>query len=102
MDTAKHLYDISVLFNNNKIKKLLNNKSELNKLIEYKRQEEKVRIGGIDRKTELKDFNYFKLDFNHELVKEFENMQNKYILNDIYKFSINQVKETLSKIHNQI
>ena len=32
MDTAKHLYDISVLFNNNKIQKLLNNKEELNKL----------------------------------------------------------------------
>ena len=39
MDTAKHLYDISVLFNNNKIQKLLSNKDELNKLIQYKRQE---------------------------------------------------------------
>ena len=28
MDTAKHLYDISVLFNNNKIQKLLSNKYE--------------------------------------------------------------------------
>ena len=28
MDTAKHLYDIPVLFNNNKIQKLLSNKYE--------------------------------------------------------------------------
>lgn len=102
MDTAKHLYDISVLFSNDKIQKLLNDKVELNKLIKYKRQEEKVRIGGIDEKTEIKDFSYFKLDFNNELIKEFENMQDKYVLSDKYKVSIKQVKEVLKKIHNKI
>lgn len=102
MDTAKHLYDISVLFSNDKIKKLLNNKVELNKLIEYKRQEEKVRIGGIDENTEIKDFNYFKLDFSDELIKEFENMQNKYVLNDKYKISIEEVKNILKEIYNKV
>lgn len=101
-DTAKHLYDISVLFNNDKIQKLLNDKDELNKLIDYKRQEEKVRIGGIDEKTAIKDFSYFKLEFSDSLIREFENMQNKYVLNDKYKFSIDQVKEILNKIHRQM
>ncbi|MFQ9822173.1 MAG: nucleotidyl transferase AbiEii/AbiGii toxin family protein [Clostridia bacterium] len=101
-DTAKHLYDISVLFNNDKIQKLLNDKDELNKLIDYKRQEEKVRIGGIDEKTAIKDFSYFKLEFSDSLIREFENMQNKYVLNDKYKFSIEQVKEILNKIHRQM
>lgn len=102
MDTAKHLYDISVLFNNNKIQKFLNNKEELSKLIKYKRQEEKVRIGGIDENTQIKDFNYFKLDFSDELIKEFENMQNKYVLNDRYKFSIDEVKYILKQIYNRV
>lgn len=102
MDMAKHLYDISVLFNNNKIQKLLKNKDELNKLIDYKRQEEKVRIGGIDEKTAIKDFSYFKLEFSDTLIKEFENMQNKYVLNDKYKFSIDQVKKVLKEIHRQM
>ena len=102
MDTAKHLYDISVLFNNDKIQKLLNNNDELNKLIDYKRQEEKVRIGGIDEKTAIKDFSYFKLEFSDALIKEFENMQNKYVLNDKYKFSIDQVKECFKEIHRQM
>lgn len=102
MDTAKHLYDISVLFNNNKIQKLLSNKDELNKLIDYKRQEEKVRIGGIDEKTAIKDFSYFKLEFSDVLIREFENMQNKYVLNDKYKFSIDQVKKVLKEIHRQM
>ncbi len=101
-DTAKHLYDISVLFNNDRIQKLLNDKDELNKLIDYKRQEEKVRIGGIDEKTAIKDFSYFKLEFSDSLIREFENMQNKYVLNDKYKFSIDQVKEILNKIHRQM
>lgn len=100
-DTAKHLYDISVLFNNDKIQKLLNDKDELNKLIDYKRQE-KIRIGGIDEKTAIKDFSYFKLEFSDSLIREFENMQNKYVLNDKYKFSIDQVKEILNKIHIQM
>lgn len=102
MDTAKHLYDISVLFNNDKIQKLLNNEEELSKLIEYKRQEEKVRIGGIDENSKIKDFDYFKLEFSEGLIKTFENMQNKYVLNDKYKFSIDEVKDILKKIYNKI
>ena len=102
MDVSKHLYDISILFNNNKIQKLLESKEELSKLIEYKRQEEKVRIGGIDENTEIKDFNYFKLEFSDELIKEFENMQNKYVLNDKYKVSIDEVKNILKQIYDKI
>lgn len=102
MDASKHLYDISILFNNDRIQRLLQNKEEMQKLIEYKRQEEKVRIGGIDENTPIKDFNYFKLEFNDELIKEFENMQNKYVLNDKYKININEVKEILKQIYNRI
>ena len=102
MDVSKHLYDISILFNNDKIQKLLENKEELSKLIEYKRQEEKVRIGGIDENTEIKDFNYFKLEFSDELIKEFENMQNKYVLNNKYKVSIDEVKNILKQIYDKI
>ena len=102
MDVSKHLYDISILFNNDKIQKLLENKEELSKLIEYKRQEEKVRIGGIDENTQIKDFNYFKLDFSDELIKEFQNMQNKYVLNDKYKVRIDEVKNILKEIYSKI
>lgn len=102
MDVSKHLYDISILFNNDKIQKLLENKEELSKLIEYKREEEKVRIGGINENTEIKDFNYFKLEFSDELIKEFENMQNKYVLNDKYKVSIDEVKNVLKDIYNRM
>lgn len=42
-DMAKHIYDISVLMDNEGIKSLLKNRELLEKLIGYKREEEKVR-----------------------------------------------------------
>ena len=102
MDIAKHLYDVTILFNNKDIQKLLSNKNELNKLIGYKRQEEKVRIGGVNEKLLIKDFTYFRLDFDVDLITEFENMQNKYVLNETYKINIEKVKETLNKIYTKL
>lgn len=36
----------------------------------------------------------------HALLKEFDNMQNKYVLNSKYKISIADVKKTLNEIVN--
>ena len=82
------------------IKELLRNKDELEKLISYKRQEESIRKGGIDANIKIKDFTYLKQDFNEDLLKEFDNMQNKYVLNDKYKIEISEVKNTLNEIIN--
>ena len=43
-----------------------------------------------------------KLEFSNELIKEFENMQNKYVLNDKYKVSINEVKDILKDLYKKI
>lgn len=97
-DTVKHLYDITNLYRNEKIKEFLKNADEVKRLVEYKRQEELVRKGGIDSKTKIVDFSYFKQEFNDELLKEFDNMQNKYVLNEKYKIDIEEVKKTLNEI----
>ena len=99
-DTSKHLYDITILAKTKEIKELLQNKEELKQLISYKRQEESIRKGGIDANIKIKDFTYLNQDFNEELLKEFENMQNKYVLNDKYKIEISEVKNTLNEIIN--
>lgn len=98
MDTAKHLYDIVILSRNFKIKNFLKNKNEINKLVKYKRQEEILRKGGIDSKIKILNFTYFKLNFNEELLREFNNMQNKYVLNSKYKININEVNKALKEI----
>jgi len=97
-DMAKHLYDISVLYENEKIKNLINNKNEFMKLIEYKRKEETYRKGGIDSSLKIQDFTYLKVDFNNEIIKSFNNMQDKYILNDKYRLTLNEIIEVLKAI----
>ena len=49
--------DLKALRYNEKIQKFLNDKQEVLKLIEYKRKEEKARIGGIDDNLPIKNFN---------------------------------------------
>ena len=48
----------------------------------------------------IKDFTYFKQEFNDTLLKELDNMQNKYVLNQKHKISIQELKNTLNKIFN--
>lgn len=100
-DVAKHLYDITILTKNNDIKNLLNDKNKLNKLIEYKRKEEKSRIGGIPEEKKIKNFDYFKLDFNHDMIDDFNKMQNLYVLGEENKITIDEVKETLKNLYNK-
>lgn len=100
MDTVKHLYDITNLYKNSKIKEFLNDSKEVKKLVKYKRKEEIARKGGIDSNLKITDFTYLKQEFNEKLLKEFENMQNKYVLNSKYKLSVEELKNTLDEIIN--
>ena len=97
-DVSKHLYDVSIMIRNDDIKKLLNNKSELNKIIGYKRMEEKLRIGGISETKKIVDFDYMKLEFNDDLVNAFNKMQRIYVLDDESIIKISEVKDTLKEL----
>lgn len=97
-DMAKHIYDICILLENAKIQTLLKNEKELSQLIDYKRKEEKVRLGGINEKLLLKDFSYLKCDFNKQFIDKFNSMQNKYITDDKYKIDLDIVENKLSNI----
>ncbi len=100
MDTAKHLYDITILLENEVIKNLFKNDLELNNIIKCSRDEQKVRKGGIDERIKITDFSYFKLNFDKELLDTFNTMQFKYILNDKYKISIETVENALKIVYN--
>ena len=97
-DVSKHIYDLCVLINNDKIKELFNNEQELIRLVGYKREEEKIRTGGVSGKVKIKDFSYLKCDFNDEFFEKFKSMQDKYIINEKYKIDMNQIKNTLQSI----
>lgn len=97
-DVSKHLYDICIMFENVKIRDMLNDKNELCKLINYKRKEEENRLGGIPANTKLCDFSYMKLNFDDDLVKSFNKMQKIYVLDDDSKKTIDDVKNVVNKL----
>lgn len=97
-DTAKHIYDLSVLINNDKIKKLFNNEQEIKRLVGYKREEEKSRTDGVKEYTKIKEFSYLKCNFNDEFLDKFKNMQDKYIISEKYKINMDQIKNALQII----
>ena len=97
-DVSKHLYDISIMIKNSDIKNMLKDKEELNKLINYKRKEETLRVGGISGEKEIKNFDYMKLDFDNKLVNAFNKMQKIYVLDDESIITIEDVKKTIKKL----
>lgn len=97
-DVSKHLYDISIMIKNDDIKKLLKDKSELNKLIGYKRKEEQSRLGGISESKEIKNFDYMKLNFTNDLINAFNKMQRIYVLDDESIITIDDVKDTIKTL----
>ena len=97
-DTAKHIYDLCVLINNNKIKELFKNEQELIKLVGYKREEEKIRTDGVSSDIRIKDFSYLDCNFKDEFIEKFNNMQDKYIINEKYKIDMKQIENTLQSI----
>lgn len=97
-DVSKHLYDISIMIRNEDIKKLLSNKSELKKLIAYKRKEEQVRLGGIEETKNIAEFDYMKLSFNNKLINAFNKMQNIYVLDNESKITISDVKSAIKTL----
>lgn len=97
-DVAKHLYDITILFQNEDIKKMLNNKNELSKLISYKRKEEQSRLGGIDENLKIKDFKYLNEELNKEVQEKFNIMQETYVFDDKYKINFETIKKTINEL----
>ena len=102
VDFTKHIYDISILLKEDRIQKLLENKEYFNELVNYKKQEEIIRRGGVDTNKKISEFEYFDLNFDEEINKAFESMQNKYIYKEEYKQDINDVKEALKELQNKI
>lgn len=101
-DTSKHLYDITILSDNERIKKFLKNKKEQLRMIKYKREEEERRYGGIDKNKRIIDFDIFKSSKIKDIKESFENMEKIYVLDDKDIISIKDVNIALKMIYNEL
>ena len=70
-DVAKHVYDLTVLLDNETIKAFLEQKDRVAYMISLKRKEEQNRLGGVDPHTEIANFEYFRgLQGNREYQRK--------------------------------
>ena len=102
MDLSKHLYDLTILFKTKRIQGFFKNIEEFEKIVEYKREEEIYRKGGVNKNIQIKDFGYFNTEYNDDLLKAFKLMQDKYIFKDEYRITIKETQKVLSEIRDKI
>lgn len=94
-DTAKHIYDVSVMLQLDPIQKLLKDDKQFHTMLNYKRLEETRRIGSDLSDKHFRDFRIFKnLSQNKTLSNAYLKMQRNYIFSPIdtlpYEYIIQQ------------
>jgi len=100
-DVAKHIYDITVLFDNEQIKKMLGDKTAFEKMIHYKRREELARAGGVPADVPMHKFSYMDALFNSkDFLKEFDHMQSIYVFDEKDNIPVFRLKEAISAIRD--
>ena len=80
---AKHIYDLVVMMEQAKIKKLLNTPDQFIKMLGYKRREEEVRIGSDLSSKPFSEFSILNsIAEDTEIGPEYQKMQQIYVFND--------------------
>lgn len=98
-DVAKHIYDLTVLMSNDKIKTFLADKDEVTRIVALKRKEELNRKGGVDALLAIRDFSYFDgLKDNKNFAVEFERMQRTYVLIQSDKIALSEALEAIQNL----
>lgn len=87
-DTAKHLYDLATMLEQERIQRLLTAPEELIRMLAYKRKEEKERIGSDLAQKPFSEFTLFQTGRDDpELMNAFMKMQEIYVFPTRTSFS---------------
>ena len=100
-DVAKHVYDVSVMLDLPLIQSLLDDSTELLRMISYKRLEETRRIGSDLADKPFKKYRIFQgISENISFAEAFRKMQSNYVFNDEDILSKEYVVSQWSKLRN--
>lgn len=98
-DVAKHVYDLSVLLNERKIRDFLENRERLVEVLAFEREESLARKGGIASWVRVSDFTVFeRLESSAEFKKDFSQMQRTYVFKREDFLSLSDVFNALEQI----
>lgn len=99
-DTAKHVYDLTVMMEQKRIKKMFEDNDMLAEMITFKRREEMLRIGSDLYEKEFSDFIFFEGLHNKEFIEAFDKMQNIYVFNSEDRIDLTNVMNKMSELND--
>ena len=100
-DVAKHIYDITVMMEQERIIALLNDTDELIRMIGFKRQEESRRIGSDLADKPINEFSFWDTAFNNERFADtFITMQNIYVFNKEDRIALSESEQSIKALKN--
>lgn len=101
-DLSKHLYDLSILIDNEKIINLLNSKERFFDLLKIQLSEESSRFGGITEFENLNDLTFINGLQKDNIKTSYNQMQSIYIFNDYDKKTFNELLDKIHQIYEKI
>lgn len=101
-ETAKHIYDLSVLEKHPKIVALLSDEHKLKSLLDIRMQEEVNRLDGIPGVHPC-EFTFFNAVLSCSAVRSaYGKMQDQYVLSDNYRIAFEDVAESLARTQEKL
>ena len=99
-DTAKHIFDLSIMMEMPRIQQMLSQPNELVTMISYKRNEERERIGSDLSDKPFSEFELFDaIDTDMEFQKAFEQMQRIYVFQNDDMLDFGAVTRSISRLY---
>ncbi len=101
-EAAKHIYDLAVISNHEKIAALLLNEDQMKRLLDIRITEERERLDGIPGVMPC-EFTFFtSAENNQEVRKAYEVMQNQYVLRDCDRIDFVKALTALAEIEKKL
>lgn len=101
-EAAKHIYDLAVISNHEKITALLTNAEQMKQLLDIRITEERERLDGIPGVTPS-EFTFFTAaENNQDVRKAYEVMQNQYVLRDCDRIEFEKALTALANIERKL
>lgn len=101
-EAAKHIYDLAVISDHEKITALLLNEDQVKRLLDIRITEERERLDGIPG-VMPSEFTFFTATENNQDVrKAYEVMQNQYVLRDCDRIDFEKAMTALADIEKKL
>ncbi|RFZ80167.1 nucleotidyl transferase AbiEii/AbiGii toxin family protein [Lacrimispora amygdalina] len=102
-DTAKHLYDLAIMMEQERIRTLLSAPEELTAMLAYKRKEERERIGSDLSEKPFSEFTLFDaVGTDDELAAAFSKMQKIYVFSQRDILSPVRLSESMAALNQTL